>query len=327
MAKFNDLQNQIFGRWTVTETYTERQTPSGRLERKWLCRCQCGTERYVLERSLLYGGSKSCGCATAENSARAITHELTGRVFGELTALYKSPKQGRDSRGGIWWHCRCRCGGEIDVLASLLVNGRKSHCGCKSNPNYYFENIEGRVFGKLTALYPLSARDKKGGVVWHCRCECGAEADIPYGWLMYSGVRSCGCQKKEHDKLLPGFLTRVDGTSIDMIRSKKLPVDNTSGVKGVYYHHGKWMAKIVFQKKQYHLGQFRDKADAIRARRVAEEELFDKVTDYYGRWKVLADRYPDWAQKNPMKVIVEKSNGEFRVVILPLLDALERNNA
>lgn len=42
-------------RWTIIGDYiiTERG------ERKWLCRCHCGTERYVLERSLLYGGSKS----------------------------------------------------------------------------------------------------------------------------------------------------------------------------------------------------------------------------------------------------------------------------
>ena len=327
MAKINNLQNQIFGRWTVIGSHIERQTPTGRIERKWLCRCDCGTERYVLERSLLYGGSKSCGCASAENSVKAITHELTGRVFGELTVLRRADRQARDSRGGIWWKCHCSCGNECDVIASLLVGGRKTHCGCKSNPHYYFENIQGRTFGKLTAQFPLPDRDKKGSVIWRCSCECGNEVDIPYGWLVHSNVRSCGCRKKEHDKLLPGFLTRVDGTSIDMIRSKKLPVDNTSGVKGVYFHHGKWMAKIVFQKKQYHLGQYRDKDDAIRARQAAEAELFDNVTAYYTRWKVMADRDPDWAQKNPMKIVVEKINGEFRVVILPLLDPQMRINA
>ena len=41
----------------------------------------------------------------------------------------------------------------------------------------------------------------------------------------------------------------VDGTSIDAIRSKKVPKDNTTGYKGVYLIRGKYVAKIVFQKK------------------------------------------------------------------------------
>lgn len=41
-----------------------------------------------------------------------------------------------------------------------------------------------------------------------------------------------------------------------MIRSKKVPTDNTTDVKGEYLIKGKYLAKIVFQKKQYHLGQY-----------------------------------------------------------------------
>ena len=52
------------GRWTVLGEYEL----TGRNERKWLCRCDCGTERYVLERSLLYGGSESCGCLRKERA-------------------------------------------------------------------------------------------------------------------------------------------------------------------------------------------------------------------------------------------------------------------
>lgn len=61
-------------------------------------------------------------------------------------------------------------------------------------------------------------------------------------------MKSCGCQKKEHDKSLQSFLTHVAGTSVDALKSKKVPTDNTTGYKGVYLIRGKYVAKIVFQK-------------------------------------------------------------------------------
>ena len=71
-----DLQEKRFGRWTVLEDSIE--TKHGL---KRLCRCDCGTERYVLERSLKYGGSKSCGCATKENARKASSHHLEGQTW------------------------------------------------------------------------------------------------------------------------------------------------------------------------------------------------------------------------------------------------------
>lgn len=78
-----------FARWTVLDSTIE----TARGERKYLCRCECGTERYVLERSLLYGGSKSCGCLKFEKALEKNTHDLTGGVFGELTVLHRAEKQ------------------------------------------------------------------------------------------------------------------------------------------------------------------------------------------------------------------------------------------
>lgn len=135
---------------------------------------------------MLHGGTKSCGCLTRINSAKANAYDLHGKTFGELEVL----------------------------------NIAKNH-----------------------------PKDARGGVVWHCKCECGNEVDIPYNWLMYSGMQSCGCQQREHEQSLSTYLTHVNGTSLDMIRSKKVPNDNTTGYRGVYLIKGKYVAKIVFQKK------------------------------------------------------------------------------
>lgn len=106
---------------------------------------------------------------------------------------------------------------------------------------------------------------------------------------------------------------------MDMVKSKKIPADNTSGYKGVYQIRGKYVAKIVFQKKQYLLGTYDNIEDAAEARKEAEEILFDGVAEHYRNWKVYADADPDWAEQNPIQVIVNQSNRKLNVTLLPNL--------
>lgn len=308
------LAGKTFGKWTVLDQFTV--TPRG--ERKWLCRCECGTEREVLERSLKYGGSASCGCVGREKAVKTIAYDLTGKVFGELTVLKVAEKQRKN--GGVWWTCRCSCGNEYDAAATLLVTGRRTRCTGKAHQkNYASSDISGQRFDRLTALYPTEKRGRSS-VIWHCRCDCGNEVDVSLNSLVYSNMRSCGCQKKEHDKMLPGFLTRVDGTSLDMVRSKKIPADNTTGYRGVYFIRGRYVAKIVFQKKAYYLGVFNRIEDAAEARKEAEEVLFDGMSAFYEKWKAKADRDPQWGKENPVKVtVVQHSEGHLSVSFLPIM--------
>lgn len=305
-----------FGRWTVLNDFT--LTAKG--EKKWRCRCDCGTERYVLERSLLYGESRSCGCIRRENARQAVSHELAGQTFGELTVLRKAEHQRKN--GGIWWLCKCACGAEYEVPGSLLVTGRRTHCGSSAHKkNYASANITGQRFNRLTALYPTEKRDRKGSVIWHCRCDCGNEIDVSYNNLAYSNLKSCGCQKKEHDKRLKELLTHVDGTSLDMIRSKKLPRDNTTGYKGVYLINGQYVAKIVFQQKAYYLGTYQRIEDAVGTRQKAEELLFDETAAFYEQWSRRAERNPEWACANPVEIRISKTaKGELAVSYQPALE-------
>ena len=167
-------------------------------------------------------------------------------------------------------------------------------------------DIKGKRYGNLTAEYVTDKRDAKGSVIWHCRCDCGNETEVSYNKLLYTKTISCGCQKRKHEQELNTFLQHVDGTSVDMLKSKKVPVNNTTGVKGVYYIRGKYMAKIVFQKKQYVLGNFDTLEEAANARRQAEEELNDVVLSHYEKWQTKAKTDPVWAQSNPIKYIVNK---------------------
>ena len=309
------VRNEVYpgariGRWTVLSKST------GDGERRWICRCECGTERDVFERSLRYGGSLSCGCLRKDNAYEAIAYDLTGQRFGRLTVIGKALASGKR---GCQWRCRCDCGKEAVLAGTLLMTGKRISCGCDTVKKYAFSDISGQKFNRLTALYPLENRTVKGGLIWHCRCECGNELDVSYNNLLYTNMKSCGCKKQEHDMQLKELLPHVDGTSICHLRSKKTPKNNTTGIRGVYRIKGRYVAKIVFQKRQYFLGSYDALADAAEARREAEEQLNNQVIEFYERWKAKADAESGWAEKNPIRISVERRNGEWQVELLPML--------
>ncbi len=67
---------------------------------------------------------------------------------------------------------------------------------------------------------------------------------------------------------------------MDIIKSSKIPINNTTGAKGVYLVKGKYVAKVVFRQKTYYLGTFDDKADAVDSRyydycHLYDERIFD----------------------------------------------------
>ena len=207
------------------------------------------------------------------------------------------------------------------VPGMLMKSGKRTNGSAEiRQKNYAYKDVTGEKFGRLTALYVAKRYDRGGSVIWHCRCDCGNEVDVSYNSLMYSNLKSCGCQKKEHDQKLPSYLTHVAGTSIDMLKSKKIPKDNTTGYKGVYFVRGKYLAKIVFQKKQYFLGTYDDIEDAAAARREAEKVLFDDVAEHYGKWKQKAEQDPAWAESNPIKIIVTQKDKKLSAVMLPEME-------
>ncbi len=308
------LTGQAFGRWLVLDRF--EKTKKG--EKKWLCRCSCGTERYVLERALKSGGSQSCGCLRREEAAKAKAHDLTGMVFGELTVLCKAKYQRKN--GGIWWHCRCSCGEGYEVPGSLLVTGRRTRCGSsKHEKNYSYGDIAGKRFGRLVAQY---RKPEKGGngAVWRCRCDCGGEIDVSYNCLVHGGQSSCGCKRKEHEQKLGTFLTHMGGTSLEMLKSTKVPSNNTTGVRGVYLIKGKYVAKVVFQKKPYYLGSYSTIEEAVEARKEGEEALFGATVEYHEKWKAKAAADPAWGEANPVRITVERERGRVKARFWPELE-------
>lgn len=68
-----------FGRWTVLTTQPKKS----------LCRCECGTERLVINYDIQRGVSKSCGCLSRERTAEMA--KRVNRTHGmDATPTYRS---------------------------------------------------------------------------------------------------------------------------------------------------------------------------------------------------------------------------------------------
>ena len=134
-----DLTGQRFGKLLVIGR--EGATPSGYA--LWRCRCACGREIVVESRRLRRGSIKDCGCGNKCQMRR----DLTGRVFGQVTAL--EPTARRTEDGDVIWKCRCGCGKEFEASSRKLLRGSVKDCGCKLNLT---QKWIGRRFGNLTVV-------------------------------------------------------------------------------------------------------------------------------------------------------------------------------
>lgn len=133
-----------------------------------------------------------------------------------------------------------------------------------------------KKFNRLTVLSE-SVADSHGQITYTCRCECGNIVEGIRGRDLRSGnTKSCGCLNKEK------YVERinkntVNHSNISYIKSKKLSVRNTTGVRGYPTKRGLYRATIGHKGKQIYLGEFSKLEDAVKARKDAEKIYFDSV--------------------------------------------------
>ena len=146
-------------------------------------------------------------------------------------------------------------------------------------------DLTGQRFGKLTALEPAENIGQR--TAWRCRCDCGQETVVTTVRLRGGRQTSCGCDKPAQDNT-PGAmgrasLTYIDGTCVEMIRTRPVRCNNTSGVTGVEWvpAANKWKAIICFKGRRHYLGCYGNFEDAVEARKQAEEFYHDSFVREY----------------------------------------------
>lgn len=69
-SKYHDLTGRRFGKLVVLSRVPIEKNYANRTRYGWLCRCDCGNEKFILARSLTSGAATSCGCVTTEKAAK-----------------------------------------------------------------------------------------------------------------------------------------------------------------------------------------------------------------------------------------------------------------
>lgn len=110
--------------------------------------------------------------------------------------------------------------------------------------------------------------------------------------LLEGGATTCGkCMTVEHKKKREKALKEkefIENTQVGKIKLDKKPsAANKSGVVGVNWDksRNRWQAGIRFKGKRYNLGHFVDFADAVEARKKAEQKIFGDFIEWYKKSK------------------------------------------
>ena len=165
-----DLNNMKFGLWTVLKEDINR---TGK-DIRWICRCECGTEKSILGKYLINGKSISCGCIKKQ--------DLAGKRIGSLTI--KETLYNYNGYNKATYRCLCDCGNEIYVKSSSIYKTKS--CGCSRKKNY-----SGNKYGKLKVLETLYTPNKP--TMCKCLCDCGNIITTKANSLVGGNTTSCGC--------------------------------------------------------------------------------------------------------------------------------------
>ena len=195
----NNLIGKKFNKLTVLE-YAGNS--------KWLCQCDCGNTSIVKTASLNSGKTKSCGCLRGENTKNNTRNskpkqDLTGKQFGYLTALYYI-------KGGKW-HCKCKCGNEVDVDTRNLNSNHTLSCGCYQKEQAQKNVIDMSNYEDKNFLILSRAGSSTDGVaLWECLCKNCGNVFITKGSNIRSvGIQTCGCSHSKGEQKISELLTEA----------------------------------------------------------------------------------------------------------------------
>jgi hypothetical protein len=172
-----DLRFQTFGQWLVLG----KATGKGK-EQFWVCQCSCNAMAEIHQDALLEGRARDCGCQGAQNFK-----DVTGQRFGSWLVLFLSPRH--RCSGKAYWVCQCVCGTRREILGDHLRSGRTTSCSCLRT-----KVVRHRWYGRLFTLRREDPQPgRRGSILWHCQCMCGATCTVPSHRLTSGETRSCGC--------------------------------------------------------------------------------------------------------------------------------------
>lgn len=206
------------------------------------------------------------------------------------------------------YNCCClKCNRNFIAQGAIVKKYAETGCSkCVREERNQQRNAQyiNEVFGDLKVLEYVGSKEicKNGKLASYMKCQCmkcGNTVEIPLSRLL-NGVTQCvSCAKKNLD--IGHQIVKEaahEGTSIITISGhRKTNKNNKTGNTGVSWipSLNKYRAYIFFKRKQYHLGLYEDKEEAIKARKMAEEKIYDNFIEWYKvtypeQWKSIYER-------------------------------------
>ena len=192
------------------------------------------------------------------------------------------------------WNCLCDCGKiKENIQERLLKNGHIKSCGCLSKE-------QSRINGKKSKKYNRYDISKEYGIGYSSNDKEfyfdieDYEKIKEINWIVKSNNYVEGMDEQRNPISLHRLIMGFPNCHIDHMNhnpqdnrkcnlrlvtreqnqaNAKLRVDNTSGIKGVYFSNtrGCWIGCIQINHKQFSRG-FINKEDAIKYRKYLEEK-------------------------------------------------------
>ena len=168
-------------------------------------------------------------------------------------------------------------------MTSAEINGKiRLHCGCQKKKEV--KPLYGLERGYLKAIMPIDKADKGYSAIWQCQCRCGNTCFVSAGDFMRGKKQSCGCKKRENQKMIGQRRHYIDGTCIERLGQKAPRSDNKSGVCGVRVtENGHYTAYIGFKGKRYSLGTYNMLSMAEKVRLDAVKRFHTPVLEEFNK--------------------------------------------
>lgn len=95
----------------------------------YLCKCECGNEKWIRADGIISGKQKSCGCLSKKTQFKH--KDLVGERIGRLIVLEEAYKKNQK----YYYKCKCDCGNIKVIEADLLTTEKTRSCGCLGTEN------------------------------------------------------------------------------------------------------------------------------------------------------------------------------------------------
>lgn len=178
--------------------------------------------------------------------------KYVNQKFGKLTFItpvwVKGKLSAPDKTYAIWLtHCDCGndyCVGISEPRKAIRQNKYIPDCGCGARKEQDSKYI-GKTYNYLTVLerddeYKKQNNFSNSNTYYKCRCICGNVIRVRINTLVHGDVRSCGCLKKQQDKinLIPNQMKDLSGQRFGKLIALT-PFKNPKDPKNEFWWHCK----------------------------------------------------------------------------------------